>query len=131
MQVILPVINNNDKRMVLASGFHRTNWICVYDSELGRYEWFDADMLKAHSGNVLGELKTQGIGAVVTSDISFMALALFLENGFKVYKAASPYIEQNVALWAQRKLPLFGLQAAFKSTCNSGKCNTCSTMCKN
>ncbi|MFT3738331.1 MAG: NifB/NifX family molybdenum-iron cluster-binding protein [Breznakibacter sp.] len=131
MQVIFPVINNSDKRMVLAKGFHNTNWICVYDSENHKCNWFDADSLKVHSGNLANELKAQGIEAVVTADISFMALALFLDSGFAVYKAASDDIAQNIKMLEEEKLPFFGLHTAIKNTCSSNSCHKCEGMCKN
>jgi predicted Fe-Mo cluster-binding NifX family protein len=131
MQVIIPVINNSDKKMVLSKGFHSTGSICVYNTESGAYNWFDAEELKAHSGNIAEELLNQGITMVVTNDMSFMALTLFIDNGFTVYKSDGHDLNHNIEMLINDRLPLFGLHNAFRKTCSSSECGSCSTVCNN
>lgn len=130
MQVIIPVKDKVSDKMLVADGFHTTDIMCMYELETGKMEWLDAAELCQYTGNITDELKSRGVSSIITNEMSFMALGLFRDGGFTVWKSKGNDLVNNLELFKQGSLDLFSPNTAFKSSC-SGSCNSCETTCEN
>lgn len=129
MKVILPVIDDKENRNYLSGSFHNARYVCIYDTENGEMEWYSIDEICEHMGNLTLALKKMGIKAVICSQMSLMALGLFLESGFNVYRSASEKVSENIRLLNEQQLRRFEVYDAISFLSCSGGCNTCSSSC--
>jgi predicted Fe-Mo cluster-binding NifX family protein len=130
MEVIIPILNHDTKRMIMADGFHTTDVMCIYNTETDAVKQIDAADLTQYSGNIVDELKRRGVDSIITSQMSFMAYGLFVDGGFIIYESEGDDVYQNIELFKKRELRLFTPQAAFRNSC-SASCGDCSSTCKN
>ncbi len=129
MKVIMPVIDNEKEKNFIANGFLNSEYVCVYNNESQTYEWLPIEDISQQAGNMTIELKQKGIKAVISSDITFMALGLFVESGLKVYKARGKSVQENIKFLQDEQLDLFTPLGAMNSSSCSGSCSSCGTSC--
>ena len=121
-----------NNKMLIAEGFHTTDILCVYEIETGRMEWIDAEELTQYSGNLTEELKRRDIRYIITNEMSFMALGLFLDGGFTVWKSRGNDLLYNLTHFKNGELDLFTVNSSFKkSSCVGESCHSCNEVCKN
>jgi predicted Fe-Mo cluster-binding NifX family protein len=129
MRVLMPVIDNENEKHNIANGFFNTNYVCVYDSENQSYEWLATEEISKKIGNISLELKRKGIEAIISNDITFMALGLFVESGLKVYKAKGQSVQENINFLHDKELDQFTPLGAMSSASCHGSCSSCNTSC--
>ncbi len=86
MNIIIPVIDDNEGKYSMAKGFHNTEHVCVYNTLNSSYEWFKNKDISNSEDTLSLSLKRKGIYTIITSQIPFLALRLFKESGLLVYK---------------------------------------------
>jgi predicted Fe-Mo cluster-binding NifX family protein len=126
MKVILPVTNNDTAKSSIASSFHNTEYVCIYDLIGRTYEYVAAKNFSS-SNDLSTEFKRNGIGTIISNQMAPMALKLFAENGFNVYKAQSEGIEENIGFLINNQLELMNFQLAKSMSDCSSSCGTCSS----
>lgn len=129
MKIILPVIDDNYEKYSIATGFHNSDYVCIYDNEENSYKWMTTSELSEKPGNLSLELKRKGIFTVISNYMSVMALGLFIESGIKVLKAQSDNLQVNIGLFNTGMLMPFTVESAMGMTSCSGSCSSCDTTC--
>ena len=129
MRIIMPVIDNKNEKNNIANGFLNSEYVCVYDSEEQSYEWLATEEISKKAGNTSLKLKQKGIRAVISSDITFMALGLFVESGLKVYKARGKSVQENIKYFQDEELDQFTPLGAMSGSSCHGSCSSCGTSC--
>jgi len=112
MKIIIPVIDNNLGKNVIAPGFHNTDFACIYDKDESTYQWIEKKDLSIKEGNLSIQLKLKGIYTIITSEIELLTLSLFNDLGLKVYKSNTGSVEENIKLFESNQLKLFTLKTA-------------------
>ncbi len=112
MKIIIPVTDNSEGNSIIVSGFHNTNFVCIYDSTANNYQWFNKKEISINEGNLSIQLKLKGISTIITSEIELMTLSLFNDVGLKVYKSETDSIEENIKLFELNQLTLFPVKSA-------------------
>jgi predicted Fe-Mo cluster-binding NifX family protein len=131
MQVLIPIEKNKDEKLVVAPGFHATDVLCIYNLETEQYTEVNSGELYKHIGNITSELLKQDIHTVITDEMSFMALSVFLGGGLTVYKSDGKDLLHNIEMLKQNKLILYSTLLAYRSQNCSSSCNSCNTVCNN
>jgi predicted Fe-Mo cluster-binding NifX family protein len=132
MQVIIPIDDSSGSKSTLSKGFHTTEMLCLYNTDTDQCEWFDAEAFRRYSGDITSGLKQMGISAVITNEISFMALGVFSYGGLTVYQSKGFDLFENIELLKANQLELFTIHQAFKKSSCGGACSSCeSATCKN
>ncbi|MDB4335064.1 NifB/NifX family molybdenum-iron cluster-binding protein, partial [bacterium] len=128
--IILPVVDCQDSKHEMAPGIHNTEYACIYDCDSHTYEWLATNDITQKPGNLSIELKRKGVKTIVSSSMPLMALGLFIESGFTVYKASSDNLNENIQLFEAQKLDTFTTQHADEMKgCSSNACSSCSSTC--
>lgn len=128
MKVILPTIGFDSD--TLADSFHNAEYTCIYDKENNSSEKLTASSISETPDNMSIVLKQKGIKNVISKSIPPMALKLFVDLGFNVYKAEGDSVEENILLFKEDKLKSFTeIEFAATSSCTSS-CSSCSSSCK-
>ena len=129
MKVIIPVENSKSAKYNIAQGFHITEYACIFDSASQTYEWLPTSDISRNPGNLSIELKRQGIECVISRNIRFMALGLFIDSGLEVFKAKGKNLIENIDFFMNNQLEPFVPQAELiLSDCN-GSCGSCNMSC--
>jgi len=132
MHVIIPIDDSSGSKSKLSKGFHTTEMLCLYNTETDQHEWLEADAIRQFCGDMTTGLKQMGIDAVITNEISFMALGVFSYGGLTVYQSKGFDLFENIELLKENRLELFTIHSAFKKSSCGGACNSCETAtCKN
>ena len=112
MKIIIPVIDNEQGKNLLAQGFHNTDYVCVYDSDEITFQWLEKKDISLKEGNLCIQLKLKGIHTIITSEIELMTLSLFTDSGLKIYKTEVGSVEENIKLFEANQLKLFTSKTA-------------------
>ena len=112
MKIIIPVKDNCEDNSIITSGFHNTNFVCIYDNIEKNYLWITKKEISINEGNLCIQLKLRGISTIITSEIELMSLSLFNEVGLIVYKSEAGSIEENIKLFESNQLTLFPVKSA-------------------
>ena len=112
MKIIIPVTDDSQGKNIIATGFHNTNFVCIYDSEEKNYQWLNKNEISVNEGNLCLQLKLRGISTIITSEIELMTLSLFTDVGLKVYKSNAGSVEQNIKLFELDQLNPFSFKSA-------------------
>ncbi|PWE00573.1 NifB/NifX family molybdenum-iron cluster-binding protein [Marinilabilia rubra] len=126
MKVILPVIDDQGARNMMANGFHNARFACIYDCDTHDCEWLPSEKISEKPGNLTLGLKQKGIYTVISPQMPLMALGLFIESGLVVYQSKSNNVEENIKLFIDNELKPFPVQEALVSECGGG-CSSCSS----
>lgn len=132
MNIIIPVIDDNEGKYSMAKGFHNTEHVCVYNTLNSSYEWHKNKDISNSEDNLSLSLKRKGIYTIITSHIPFLALRLFKESGLLVYKAKSKSLEKNIEFFLNDELESFSHQMHFGavgSACSSCSSSSCGPNC--
>lgn len=127
MKIMIPVIDDKGEKFTLAESFHNAEYACIYESDSKSFEWLRTSDLSEKSENLSIELKRKGILSVLINKMSPMAMGLFIESGFKVFKAESTSLEENVDLFHHKLLEYYSYAAEDINDACSGSCGSCST----
>lgn len=125
MNIIIPVINDNDEKYIMAKGFHNTDYVCIYNTLNGSYDWVKTKEISESEDNLSVSLKRKGIYTIITGQIPYLALRLFKESGLVVYKSKSKSVEKNIEFFLNDELQHFSHQTHFGSTASA--CGSCSS----
>jgi len=125
MNIIIPVIDNNDEKYVLAKGFQNATYACIYNTLNDSYEWIQTKELSECEDNLSVSLKRKGIYTIITSHIPYLALRLFKDSGLAVYKSKGKSLELNIEFFLNDELQHFTPQIHFGST--GAACGSCSS----
>lgn len=132
MNIIIPVIDDNNGKFSMAKGFHTTDFVCVYNTLNATYEWFKHKDISNIEENLSLSLKRKGIYTIITSQMPFMALRLFKESGLLVYKSKGKNLEENIELFLKKELEAFSPQIHLGtpySACGSCSSSSCGPDC--
>jgi predicted Fe-Mo cluster-binding NifX family protein len=132
MNIIIPVIDDNEGKFKMAKGFHHTEHVCVYNTLNSSYEWFKNKDISQSEDTLSLSLKRKGIYTIITGQIPFLALRLFKESGLLVYKAKSKSLEKNIEFFLNDELESFSHQMHFGaagSACGSCSSSSCGPNC--
>jgi predicted Fe-Mo cluster-binding NifX family protein len=125
MNIIIPVIDNNDDKYIMAKGFHNTDYVCIYNTLNSSYKWVKTKEISECEDNLSVSLKRNGIYTIITSHIPYLALRLFKDSGLVVYKSKSKSVEKNIEFFLNDELQHFTPQIHFGSS--SSACGSCSS----
>jgi predicted Fe-Mo cluster-binding NifX family protein len=112
MKIIIPVIDNDQNKNSIAQGFHKTDFVCIYDSVENSYHWHKKSDISKKDGNLCIQLKIKGIYTIITNEIELMTLSLFTDIGLKVYKSDGTNLVENIKLFESNQLKPFTLKTA-------------------
>jgi len=132
MNIIIPVIDDNEGKYNMAKGFHNTEHVCIYNTLNSSYEWFKHKDISSIEENLSLSLKRKGIYTIITSQMPFLALRLFKESGLLVYKSKGKNLVENIELFLKKELEAFTPQIHFGSTnsaCGSCHSSSCGPDC--
>ncbi|MFB6317239.1 NifB/NifX family molybdenum-iron cluster-binding protein [Saccharicrinis sp. FJH54] len=128
MKVIIPVVDADRSRNVLAASFHNAAFAAIYDTESKMMVWIETRSISEDVGNISLGLKRMGIAAVISQQMPPMALGLFVESGISVFKAESDDLQENILCFIDENLELFSSQMAFENSAScSSSCGSCSS----
>lgn len=128
MKVIIPVVDMERSRNVLAKSFHYSAFASVYDTDSKMMEWIETSSISENVGNISLGLRKMGISAVISQQMPPMALGLFVESGINVFRAESDDLQENILCYIDEDLDLFSSQMAFETTPScSSSCGSCSS----
>lgn len=130
MKIVIPIIDNDCEVKRIASSFHNSEYVCIYDSTSQSSELVLARNISSSPGNLGNELMKRGIRAVISRQMPLMALGFFAESGLQVFQANGENIEENIRLFNLCQLPLLTAQLAKPTSSCSGSCGSCNTVCK-
>lgn len=130
MKVIIPILDNESNKDTVASGFHNAEYACIYDCGEKTSEWVSFSDLIKNAGNLTVELKTKGIYTVIAPFIPIMALGLFIDSNFKVYKATGKSVTKNIDMYLDNKLLPYTPQMVAGGLSCSSSCSSCGIDCK-
>lgn len=126
MKVIIPVVDTERSRNVLANSFHNSAYASIYNTETRMMNWIETSSVSEDPGNFSLGLKKLGISAVISPQMAPMALGLFVETGIKVYKADGDDLQENILYFLDEALEMFSSQMAFETTPSCGSsCGSC------
>lgn len=131
MKVMLPVVDDQQSKNVVAEGFHNINYVCVFDSEAEKYDWLTANQISETPGGLNSGLTEHGIFSVICLNIPPMVLIMFKRNGINVWKANGRDLDENLRLFQLSKLKAFSAEECrITQACSSNSCSSCSSNCK-
>ena len=127
MKVFIPVIDSSRHRYKIADGFNESGAICIFDTKDNHVTWYESKGTSAGDAEMLEELKSSGVVNLITPTIQPMALKVFSDKGFAVYKSVGDDLMVNLELIKIRCLPLYGLE---ESMSNITPCFSDCTSCE-
>ncbi len=130
MKIIFPVVDNFRGRYTISPSFVQSDFICFYDSEKQSFEWMAAKEITLRAGNLSVALKQKGVRGTICTHMSLMALNLFVESGFTVYKGKGTNVKENVDAFINHKLEPFTPLDSLASDACLGSCSSCGSTCK-
>ena len=131
MKVIIPIVDLELQKFVIAESFTATEFVCIYDVLSKTYYWCMASEIIKLEGNVTLALKANNIYYVVTNHLQMLAFNLFVESGLKVYKTSGTNLVKNIELFENGLLPAFTLQHCIAFAGCSNSCSSCNSHCVN
>lgn len=131
MKVMLPVVDNQLRKNIVAEDFRNSEYICVFDSANQKYDWLRANEIGETAEGLNSGLTEQGIFSIISLNISPMGLTMFNRNGIKVWKANGNDLGENLRLFQLRQLKVFTAEECrIAQACNSRSCSSCGSTCK-
>jgi len=131
MKVIIPIVNLNLQKLVIAKSFTTSEFVCIYDLSSRSYYWCKANEIISSEGNVTLALKSNKIFSVITNQLQMLAFNLFLESGIKVYKTSGNDLVRNIELFEKGQLSNFTFQHCNLSSGHTNSCSSCNSNCAN
>jgi predicted Fe-Mo cluster-binding NifX family protein len=129
MKIIIPVVDNFLGRYTVSPSFMQTDFICFYDSEKQSFEWMATKEISQKAGNLSLALKQRGVSGTICTHMSLMALSLFVESGFTVFKGKGTDVKENIEAFVNRELEPYTARDSFASDACSGSCRSCGSTC--
>jgi len=131
MKVMLPVIDDQLSKNVVADGFHNIEYVCVFDSANQKCDWLGANEISETPGRLNSGLSERGIFSIISVNISPMMLSMFNRNGIKVWKASGNDLDENLRLFQLSQLKVFTAEECrIAQACDSRSCFSCGSTCK-
>jgi predicted Fe-Mo cluster-binding NifX family protein len=131
MKVIIPIVDLELQKLVIAESFTASEFVCIYNLSSQSYDWYKANEIIKSEGNVTLALKSNNIFSVITNHLQMLAFNLFLESGLKIYKTTGTDLIKNIELFEKGQLPTFTLQHCISFAGCSNSCNSCNSNCVN
>jgi predicted Fe-Mo cluster-binding NifX family protein len=131
MKVIIPIVDLESGKFIIAESFTATEFVCIYDLSAKSYHWCNANEIIKTEGNVTLALKSNHIYTVITNHLQLLAFNLFLESGLKVYKSTGIDLMKNIELLEAGKLHSFTEQQCIAFAGCSSSCSSCNSHCVN
>lgn len=130
MKIVIPVVNHEEKRYMIANGLNMSSYMCLYDTETEKFKWLTSEEVTPKGKNWIASFKHLDLGGLIVQSINPMAYNLFVRNDIKVYKAPGEDLNQAIAAITDNALPYYTEQDMEDNGCN-GTCSTCETVtCK-
>ncbi|MDA3853803.1 MAG: hypothetical protein PF444_06135 [Bacteroidales bacterium] len=128
MKILFPVVDAETNKEVLASGFHETKELCVFDSETYLFQHMSIDDLGGSMKNLPNALRELNIGSIISSGIRPLALQILERCGMNVYEPSGDDVKENLELFKEGYLERYSIQTSrgHLSTCGSS-CSSCSS----
>ena len=127
MKIIIPVRGNKDPKDMIVQGFHNSKIACIYNCVDDTCEWIETNAMGDKDGNLSLTLKSKGIYTIISNHMPLMALGLFVESVFCVYKAKSLRVEENIKLFNMNQLERYSARSDDSTSICSGSCGSCNT----
>jgi predicted Fe-Mo cluster-binding NifX family protein len=128
MKLAIPIIDTEINRDVLSAGLNANGSICLYDVEDHSAACMRTSELAENMGDLLPELASRQISAIITLQVHPMALKILINKGFTVYKAKGNQLKENIQLFQNKMLEQYSHEASMElATVCGGECTTCST----
>ena len=128
MKVVIPVIDKEQNRYTIANGFNEKGCICVYDSVANDIVWYEPSNVAENLANLLPELAKREILQVITTGIKPMALNVFCNSGFTVYRSYGDNLMVNIELFNKESLPIYEMKVSLEDAAAcGGSCHSCSS----
>ena len=128
MKILLPVVDSETNKEVMATGFHETKDLCVFDPETFLFQHMTIDELGGSMRNLPNALRELKIGSIISSGIRPLALQILERCGLNVYEPSGTDVNENIKLFKEGYLERYSMQTSRGqlATCGSS-CSTCSS----
>jgi hypothetical protein len=130
MRVAIPVKNLDTGRNNIADTLDANGNICLYDNDTTEIHWLKVRDLAANLGDLLPALESRSVTEILSVNMHPMALKVFVNRGFQVYRTQGSNLRYNLSLWKAERLPKFDMHELMsKSQGCGGTCDSCNTAC--
>jgi len=128
MKILFPIVDGETNKGVMATSFHETKDLCVYDQETLTFQHMTIDELGGSMKNLPNALKELKIGSIISAGIRPLALQILERCGLDVYEPSGTDIKKNIELYTEGYLETYSMQRSRQnlSTCGSS-CSSCSS----
>ena len=128
MKILFPIVDRESNKEVLASGFHETKDICIFNSDTQESKHMNIDDLGRSMRSLPKALNDYNIASIICTEIRPMALHIFERCGLKVFKAVGTDVADNLERFRMGLLNEYSvhLSRELLSTCGSS-CSSCSS----
>lgn len=127
MKVLFPVVDSESNKEVLASGFHETKDICIYDSDTLAYQHFNIEEVGSSMRTLPKFLQELDVSSIISTHIRPLALQILERCGLKVYEASGTDVNENIALFQAGSLNLYSMLSSRELLACEGSCTSCSS----
>lgn len=128
MKILFPVVDNEQNKEVLASGFLETNDVRVFDSDTFSFQHLRTDELGKNMQSLPVALKEHEIDTIISTQMRPLALQIFNNYGVKVYAARGTDVNENLALFRDGYLNPYSIESSRELLACSGTCSSCSSV---
>lgn len=128
MKILFPVVDGEKNIEVMATGFHETKDLCVFDPETFMFQHMSIEELGGSMRNLPNALRELNIGSIISSGIRPLALQILERCGLNVYEPSGTDVKENLELFKEGYLERYSMQTSRGqlSTCGSS-CSSCSS----
>lgn len=127
MKILFPVVDSETNKEVLASGFHDTKDLCVFDSDTFLFQHLSVEDLGGSMKDLPNTLKELNISSIISSHIRPLALHILERCGFNVYEASGTDVNENLMLYRDGYLSKYSMASSRELLACGGSCSSCSS----
>lgn len=126
MKVIIPVSEDVKTSHLRVDEFRFASKAYIFDCDTNSNDLVPLDQLIKDAGNLTLELKSKGIFTVISPNMSYMSLSLFLDSQLQVYKANGLNLQENIQLYLNDQLEPYNKFSTFGAGgCTPTACGSC------
>lgn len=128
MKVLFPVVDNEINKDVLASGFHETKDVCIFDSDERSFQHMCIDEIGSSMRSLPQALTELNVSSIISTQMRPLALQIFLRCGLDVYQASGTDVSENLDLFKDGELDQYSIESSRELLAGcGGSCHSCSS----
>lgn len=125
MKIAIPL--NSTK--TIGNDFMHASELGIYDTAENKLECISIKKEEANINLLYVMKQIPELECIITPSISFLALRIFKENNFTVYKADGIDVEKNIEKFLNNTLRTIQNAQAKIQECSSSGCSSCTSTC--